>query len=225
MKPIQAWHFIRDDSTILTDSMKRPLKVHQGQTLRHRGPLKLCKKGLHASVRPLDALEYAPGSVACRVECSGGVIHGDGKLVCSRRKVLWMVDASRVLHEFAIWCAEEALGKVRNPDPRSLKAVEVKKLWLNGKATDEELKAAWEAAWNAASEVARQPPENAAWNATKEAARYAARNAAWDDARYAARNAAWDAARHVIWGAARNAATRESQNEELERSLLALQPH
>ena len=164
--------------------MKRPLKVHQGQILRHRGPLELCKKGLHASVKPLDALNYAPGSVVCRVECSGEVIRGDGKLVCSRRKVLWAKDASRVLHEFAIWCAERALEKVENPDPRSLEALKVKKLWLDGKVTNEELEAAREAARNAARDAAREAADEAA-----------------------------------------DEAIRDAQNEELERRLLALQPH
>jgi hypothetical protein len=193
--PIKAWHFICDDSTIFTDSMKRPLKVHRGQILRHRGPLKLCKKGLHASVRPLDALGYAPGTMICRVECSGEVVHGGDKLVCSRRRVLWAKDASRVLHEFAIWCAEEALEKVKDPDPKSLRAIEIKKLWLDGKATDEELKAA----------------------------RIAAGDDAWGAAKHTAREAAW----HAAWYAASEAAmkvTRESQNEELERRLLALHP-
>jgi hypothetical protein len=202
--PIQAWHFIRDDSTILTDSMKRPLKVHKGQILRHRGPLKLCEKGLHASITPLDALKYAPGPVVCRVECSGDMIHGDDKLVCSRRRVLWVKDASRVLHEFAIWCAEEALRKAGNPDPKSLRAIEIKKLWIDGKATNEELEAAQEAARNAAWYDAWE----AAWCAAKEAAWTAARDAAW--------YATWDSAMKV---------TRESQNRELERKLLALHPH
>ena len=95
--PIKAWHFINNDFTILTDSMTRPLKVHQGQVLRHRGPLELCKKGLHASIKPIDALKYAPGAVVYRVECSGDVIQGDDKLVCSRRRVLWVADAERTL--------------------------------------------------------------------------------------------------------------------------------
>ena len=186
--PIKAWHFINNDFTILTDSMTRPLKVHQGQVLRHRGPLELCKKGLHASIKPIDALKYAPGAVVYRVECSGDVIQGDDKLVCSRRRVLWVADAERTLHEFAIWCAEEALKKVENPNPRDLEAIRVKKLWLDGKATNKELKAAM---WAARSD---------AWNAARSGAGWAAWNAARGDAK-------------------------SNRNEELERRLLALQPH
>jgi len=203
--------------------MKRPLKVHQGQILRHRGPLELCRKGLHASIKPLDALEYAPGTMICRVECSGDVIYGEDKLVCSRRKVLWAKDASRPLHEFAIWCAETILSQIRDPDPQNLKAIETKKLWLDGKATDEELKEARKVVWGAAME--------AAWNAARDAARDAAREAAWvaawvaasevakDAASGVASEAAWHAAWHAAWGA-----TRETQNKELERRLLDLQP-
>jgi len=112
-----------------------------------------------------------------------------------------MADASQVLHEFAIWCAETILSQVRDPDPRSLRAIEIKKLWLDGKATDEELKAARDAAWNAAWPYA--------WHAAEEEARGAAWGAAWRAARVAAGYAV----------------TVESQNKELERSLLALHPH
>ena len=148
--------------------MKRPLKVHRGQILRHRGPLELCKKGLHASIKPLDALKYAPGSVVCRVECSGEVIYGEDKLVCSRRRVLWIEDASRVLCEYATWCIFENL-EAEYSDPRNLGS--------------------------------------------------GARNKAIHDAiryHHTARETAWVTAWH---------AARENQNEELERRLLALQPH
>ena len=189
--------------------MKRPLKVHQGQILRHRGPLELCKRGLHASVMPLDALKYAPGSVVCRVECSGEVIHGEDKLVCSRRRVLWMADASRSFREFTIWCTERAPEEVENPDPRSLRALEAK---INGKTVDEELKearlAVWYVAWLAARDAARA--------AAKTADRAAAKAAAQDVAKVAARDAAQKAAWRAAW---------DAQNEELERKLLALQPH
>ena len=175
--PIKAWHFIHNDFTIKTSSMKRPLKVHQGQVLRHRGPLELCKRGLHASIKPIDAIYYAPGSVVCRVECSGDVIHDEDKLVCSRKRVLWVKNAERTLHEFAIRCAEEALKKVDNPDPRVLEALRVKKLWLDGKVTDEELKAARYAARSAAGYAARSAAIDAAWYAAWYAAIEAAQSA------------------------------------------------
>ena len=90
--------------------------------------------------------------------------------------VLWkaLIDAP-LLHEFACRCAERALRRVENPDPRSLRAIEVKRAWLRDEATDEELVAA-EAAARAAEDAARAA-EDAAWAA--------ARAADWDAARAA----------------------------------------
>jgi hypothetical protein len=105
----------------------------------------------------------------------------------------------RTLHEFAIWCAEDALKRVGNPDPRSLNALEVKRRWLDGKATDEELAAAWDAAWDAAGDAARAAARDAAMDAAWDAARaaaLAAARAAMDAAR-----AAMDAARAAAWAA------------------------
>lgn len=81
-----------------------------------------------------------------------------------------LIDA-RILHEFACWCAEDALNHVENADERSWNAIKVKRAWLRGEASDEELAVAWHAA------------RNAAWTSPEYAARYAAETAA----RYAAR--------------------------------------
>lgn len=110
---------------------------------------------------------------------------------------------ARILHEFAIWCAETALTKANETDERSWNALQVKRLWLDGKATDEEMAAARVAAMDAASA--------ATWDDAKDAARYAAsadaRYAAWDAAKYAARAVAryatWDAAIDTARDAAR----------------------
>ena len=97
-----------------------------------------------------------------------------------------------ILHEFACVCAEYALTLIDNPDPSSIKAVEVKRAWMRGEASDEELDAARDAAkaaaWAAAGDAARAAWA-AAWAAARDAA-WAARDAAWD---YAAKAAAWDA--------------------------------
>ena len=96
----------------------------------------------------------------------------------------WLPD--RLMHEFSIWCAEQALALIDEPDPRSLNALEVKRQWLDGNATDEDLAAAGAAA------------RAAAWAAARNAARYAAGAAAWA----AAWAAAGDAARAAAWAAA-----------------------
>ena len=62
-----------------------------------------------------------------------------------------------ILHEFACRCAEGVLKQMDNPDPCSVAAIEIKRKWLKGEATDEELTAArdaaraaaWDAAWDA----------------------------------------------------------------------------
>ena len=63
-----------------------------------------------------------------------------------------------VLHEFACWCAEQALALIPNPDPRSVVAIATKRAWLHGEATGEQLLAAGDAArdaaWDAAGDAA-----------------------------------------------------------------------
>ena len=105
-----------------------------------------------------------------------------------------------ILHEFACVCAEYALTLIDNPDPRSINAIEVKRAWIRGEATDKELDAAKIAARDDASDVT--------WTVAKNAARAVASTAAWETARAAARAArhvasvtAWDTA----WNAARHA--------------------
>ena len=87
-----------------------------------------------------------------------------------------------VLHEYACRCAEYALTFVREPDSRSIAAIEAKRKWLRGEISNDDLTAARAAAWDAACDAARA------------AARAAARDAACDAARAAARAAARDAA-------------------------------
>jgi hypothetical protein len=103
-----------------------------------------------------------------------------------------------VLHEFGCWCAAQALALIDNPDPRSVAAIAAKRAWLQGEITDEQLAAAWNAAWAAA--------RAAEWDAACAAACAAAWAAAWDAACAAARAAEWDAACAAARAAARAAA-------------------
>jgi len=52
-----------------------------------------------------------------------------------------LIDAP-ILHEFACRCAERALSRVDNPDPRSVAAIAAKRAWLKGDITDEQLESA-----------------------------------------------------------------------------------
>ena len=97
-----------------------------------------------------------------------------------------------VLHEYACRCAEYALTFVREPDSRSIAAIEAKRKWLRGEISNDDLTAARVAAWDAACDAAWDVAW-AAWDAW-DAARDAARDAAWDAARDAADAAACDAA-------------------------------
>ena len=109
-----------------------------------------------------------------------------------------LIDA-RILHEFACWCAEDALSHVENADERSWNAIKVKRAWLRGEASDAERSAAWSAAWSA--------EWSAAWSAARAVAEAAARYAACYAARYAACYAACYA-------------TREQQVEHLKDMLM-----
>lgn len=160
-----AWHFAPDNGR--TRHSNEP--IVEGEWLEVEGKLRMCSWGLHASKKLIDALKFAPGALCCRVELQGDIVYGDDKLVARRRRVLQMVDATDLLHEFACRCAEDALELLDSPDPRSLKAIETKRRWLRGEATDDELgearlaasAALWAAsaasasAWWAAASLAR----------------------------------------------------------------------
>ncbi|HUS88029.1 MAG TPA: hypothetical protein VMW91_01455 [Desulfosporosinus sp.] len=89
-----------------------------------------------------------------------------------------LIDAKN-LHEFACWCAGQALlgerEAGREPHLNSWKAIEVKRRWIKGEATDKELNAAWAAAgaaaWAAAGAAAGAAARDAAWAAAGAAAR------------------------------------------------------
>ena len=193
-----AWHFLGPQRQ-LRYAPYTPVVL--GETLRCDHPPVICETGLHASRRVVDALDYAPqvsGLVLCRVTLGGAVVEADDKLVATERTVTHWADADPMLHELACWYAELAILASKQPaDPRSLAAIATKRAWLQGKATDADLAAAWAAARAAAMD--------AAWDAAGAAARDAARAAAGD--------AAWAAA----WAAARAAAA-----DEIERRSFAL---
>ena len=151
---MKAWHFLREDNTCGHGELGA---IEVGKTYTVEPPIELCRNGLHASVRLIDALRYAPGPVLCRVEMGGAIIEGDDKVVATERKVLWMRDISTLLHHFACDEAEAALITRNVTDERSWNVIKVKRAWLTGDATDDELIAAGDAAWAAA--------RTAAWDA------------------------------------------------------------
>ena len=153
---MKAWHFVNET---LRDG--RPLPP-DGEWLVHDGELIMCGSGLHASVRLIDALKYAPGSTICRVEVDGQIIKDDDKLVATRRKTLWRIDGEQVMSAFARWCALEVIHLWDAPDV-------VMEYLITG---NEDIRdAAWAAARAAASAAARDAARDAAWAAAWAAAR------------------------------------------------------
>ena len=168
---MKAWHFVGEK---LRDGRPVP---RDGEWLEHEGELEMCKSGLHASVHPFDALQYAPGNVLCLVEVDGVMINGYDKLVTGRRKILQRMDATSLLRGFARMQALKVVHLWNCPDItlRYLKTGDEKIRDAAGAAT-------WDAR-DAAGDAAR-----AAWAAW--VAAWAAADAAW-----AAADAAWAAAR------------------------------
>jgi hypothetical protein len=215
-----AWHFLREDKRLGNGDGRL---VEVGATLECKGDPVLGDNGMHGSVRLIDALRYSAGPIVCRVEIEGDVIEGDDKLCGRRRTVLWMLDATRILHEFACTCVEDALALVEQPDPRSVAGIEAKRKWLDGKITDEELDAAWQSSWGAAQDAAWSARATAlvaqaAARAVAQDAASAARSASWDAqsaaqaASETARDAAWSVARGASRGAARAVAWPDAQS-------------
>ena len=195
---IYAYTFCRE-SLIRPDGVRIPDNgIEQYDTNR---PLELCRHGYHASVDILDALKYAPGPILRRVRCSGEIIKQNDKLVCRRRTEIWRYDCTRVLRLWACWCTRRALQRERDagrePDPRSWVAVDVAERYAHGKATNDELSAAYSAARDAAYSAAGSAAYSAAESAAKYTAKYAAYSAAWYAAYSATWDAAWDAERDI----------------------------
>ena len=215
-----AWHFLSEDKRLGNGDGRL---VEVGVPLECKGDPVLCDNGMHGSVRLIDALRYASGPIVCRVKIEGDVIEGDDKLCGRRRTVLWMMDATQILHEFACTCVEDALALVEQPDPRSVAGIEAKRKWLDGKITDEELDAAWQSSWGAAQDAAWSARATAlvaqaAARAVAQDAASAARSASWDAqsaaqaASETARDAAWSVARGASRGASRSAPWPDAQS-------------
>ena len=211
-----AWHFLPEDKRLGYGDGRL---VEVGATLECEGEPELCGNGMHGSARLIDAVHYARGPIVCRVKIEGDVIESEDKLCGRRRTVLWMMDATRILHEFACACAEDALALVEQPDERSVAAIEAKRSWLKGEITDKKLDSAWAAAWDASQNVAwvaSAAASAAAWAAVRAAARAASR---------AARDASWAAARAASW-AARDAAQDAAWDKQNKRlTAMVMEAH
>lgn len=170
---MKAWHWTKEDRTLGYNDGR---VVVVGEKLVHTGDIELCRSGLHASKRILDALQYAPGPYIWRVELSGGVVRGGDKLVATERTALWGFDATGLLRDFARRCA-----------------LDVAHLWSAPEVAICYLKTGDESIRDAAYAAAREA------SAEECAAEYAASaGEAAGDAGYAS----WEAARFAVYDAA-----------------------
>ena len=205
-KSVLGWYFAPSDKKLKHGDKRL---IHVGGTHTVQGQIELCYFGLHASIRPLDALGYASSAIVFRVRLGGTIVKGTDKCVATERTYLAELDASVVLSEFARKCAARVLHLWDAP--------QVVKDWLT--TGDSTLRsaaesAAWSAADSAARSAARSAAASAAWSAAASAAWSAAGSAAESAARSAADSAAWSAAESVAWSAAWSA-----RNKELEAML------
>jgi len=203
MMSVLAWHFLPRDRRLAYGDGRL---IRKGRRLHVEGEPILCKHGMHGSRRLIDALSYASGPVIERVEIGVDkpykIVEGQDKLVGNWRKTLWWIDSTTILHEFACREAEDALRDAGVTDVRYWNAIRVKRLWIQGRATNEELNAAQAAANDAAWDVL-QPTWDVMHSAT-----CAAAAAAISDAVCVADRVAVAAADHVaswaiVWNTAR----------------------
>jgi hypothetical protein len=158
MQTVTGWYFSEESRLLRYDDGR---EIALGVTHIVEPPIELCERGLHASVRAIDAIQYAPGPIVWRVELSGEIKTGDDKCVATHRKYIsGGVDASAVMRAFARRCALDVAHLWDMP-------LIVRSYLETG---EESIRAAaWDAAWAAARAAARAA---AAWDA--------ARAAAWD---------------------------------------------
>jgi hypothetical protein len=199
MKTIKAWYF-SDESKKLRYGDGREIKL--GVTHEVDVAPVLCARGLHGSVRILNALEYAPGPIVWRVELSGDMDVGKDKIAATRREyIAGGVNVEHILRRFARKCALDVINLWNAPN------VVVQYL----KTGDEDLRAA---AWEASRAASRAAAGEASRAAARGASRAAAWGAAWGASQAASRAAAGEASRAAAWKAVW-VALKEKQNKRL----------
>jgi len=151
-----AWYFSNNERE-LGNGDGRPIIV--GETHKVTGTPVLCQHGLHGSIKPLDALQYAKGHYLYRVEIGGDIVVGNDKIVGTERTYLQEINAEDILRKFA---RKVAMINIENIKPYCDSAKYDKILkWLETGA-EQHRSAAQSAARTAAWSAAR----TAAWSAS-----------------------------------------------------------
>ena len=183
-----------------------------GKWLPKAETLEMCHIGWHCADE-MHIIDWLRPNIY-EVEIRGRKIDEGDKICASQMRVLrkcemWNSKTARLL---SCEYAEHVLPifeKMYPEDKRPREAIETARKFAMGEATQEELTAARDAAWDAA--------RDAAWDAASAAASAAASTAAWD----AASAAAWDAASAAA-SAAANAAAKAAERRWQNKRLLPL---
>lgn len=170
---VYGWHFLYEGHK-LRDGTTAP---KNGEWLKVKNPV-ICKRGLHGSLTPYDALQYAPGPILCLCEFSKPADQHDDKFVSSRRRIIARMDATEMLRYYARMQALSVIHCWDAPDV-------VLDYLMTG---DKYIRSA---AWSATRAAAMEEAWSAAWWATRAATESAAAwLAAWSATRMAAKSAA-----------------------------------
>lgn len=95
---MKAFYFAKQDKKLRYNDGR---KIVVGETHTVDCTPEVCKIGLHAGVKLLDALRHAPGSILYLVEMEGDIDKGPGKISATKRTYLAEFDATEVLREYA----------------------------------------------------------------------------------------------------------------------------
>jgi hypothetical protein len=190
------YKFLNEDGSAIYGSGKwsLPKDDQPGNWMPHVEELISCKSGYHLC-RTEDLVIWM-GPRLFVAEVRGDVVESDDKIVCHQARLIKEVTTwnKTTAQQFAIECAKHVLHifeKAYPDDNRPRRALEVAQRFLDGDASEDELRTASRDASRAAGDAASA----AAW-------------AAWD---------AWDASR-AAWWAARDA--RDAEHEWQTKLLL-----
>ena len=194
-------------------------KIVAGETLTVDCEPILCERGLHASPRIIDALDYAPDFMLWEVELGGTVIHDKDKSVATKRTALWGFYAKDVIFAWTRRIALDALTKYW--DTTKLGPIDPVILDFLRTGNNARAAAAGAAAWAALDDAADAAAAGAAADAAAAGAAYAAAVAAVaaDAAAYAAVAAVHAAA---AYARAAGAAAYAAAKDEYEKWLVEM---
>jgi hypothetical protein len=181
-----ALKFLRADGTGPYTGFAWPLPQHgkPGKWVRAEGELEVCENGIHAVRLDEGALDH--------LDARCFIIELGGKVIWDEAERKYVARRGRLIREVTTWnarlyahdCARHVLPIYEREHPgdtRVREALRVVRRYALGRASDEELAAAWDAAWAAAANAAAWAAARAtAWatRAATGAAAYAAANAA-----------------------------------------------